>query len=161
MNKTVKTFFSYAKKSDYQKCKQYVTTWGQYDFNAIMDTYQPIFKNCNKKVTYKIQSTTVKGSTATVRVKVRYLDSSPVIGKVILVLAIKYITGEVSDSTPDSEINQIIKQLVNVSVKNTNMKYITKTITVKLKYRNNAWKINTVDKKLANAISGNFVNAVQ
>lgn len=133
-------------------------------------------KKANSKLSYKILKTTVKGSKATVKVKVKYVDATEFMENFIRAFGAAEATGEIKTSSGEAaegsmsmeeamaEIAKILKATDNcmakASAKSTLKKTRTETITLKLKKSGKSWRLVSVNDKLSNIMQAD-INRVQ
>lgn len=157
VNDTVKKYFKYVKKSDidsidkmaYSK-KYKIKDANEWKNNKYIYKY---IKKYNKKVTYKILSTSVKGNKATVKIKVKYVDSTDVYPNLFLIILSDSFSGVNTDS------DSYMEKAWNKAVKTSKVKMKTRNITVNFQKKNGKWKIKS--KNLANIAVADLIHSAE
>lgn len=157
VNDTVKKYFKLVKKSDIKSVdkmaysKKYkVEDASEWQKNKCVYSY---IKKYNKKVTYKILSTSVKGKNATVKLSVKYVDSTNVYPNLFLVI--------LSDSFAGVNIDaeDYMERAWKRAVKMSDVKMKTRKITVKFQKKNRKWLIKS--KNLANIAVADLIHSAE
>ena len=157
VNDTIKQYFKLVKKSDikgidkmaYSK-KYRVEDASEWEKNKYVYSY---IKKYNKKVTYKILSTSVKGKSATVKLSVKYVDSTDIYPNLFLVV--------LSDSFAGVNIDaeDYMERAWKRAVKMSDVKMKTRKITVKFQKKNGKWLIKS--KNLANIAVADLIHSAE
>lgn len=146
VNKVVKTYFNAEKKSKtsvMNKClaKPQVGSFK----NSYLEKY---IKKQNKKLSYKITSTKVKGKNATVKVKCTYMSAYGLYKIAFLNTAIHYYNANPSDK----EIYNYVSQWIKAHEKEYPPTAGKKTITIKLVKKSGTWKISRMTDDMKNIL---------
>ena len=156
---TTKNFMKAVKKFDSKGMNKYVKSWGYRakpsDFNdyPYMKKY---FKWTNKKLSYKILSTSVSGKTAKVKLRVKYINSKNYTDTLFNELISYTLTlDDLSEEDLDAVMNKCTKSAYKSAIK-SKRKYKTETVTITFGKYNGKWKIKKMSKKLENIIYANF-----
>lgn len=157
VNDTVKKYFKMVKKTDldgvnkmaYSKKYKIEDTKGFKSNKPILK----YIKKYNKKITYKILSTSVKGENATVKLRVKYVDSTDVYSNLFLIVFADAFA-EVNIDT-----DEYMEKAWNRAVKMSNVKMKSRTITVKFQKKNKKWLIKS--KNLANIAVADLIHSAE
>lgn len=106
----------------------------------------------------------VSGSKATVTVKCKYLDSTKTYNSFMtnfVFFILNNLDKNYSDKVLVKKSDKIFKETLKDSKSAFKMKYTTKTFKINLIKENGKWKIATVSKGLANAVTSNFFKATE
>lgn len=179
VNKTVNKLMKGIQKCNdksVEACLPKGTKAGYNSSKLSMPGFYGYMKKANGKLSYKILKTTVKGSKATVKVKVKYVDATEFMENFIKEVGAAKAAGEIETPSGESaegsmsmeeamaEVAKLLKAYDNcmakASAKSTLKKMRTQTITLKLKKSGKSWRLVTVDDKLSNII-GADLNRVQ
>lgn len=154
VNKTIKSYFEAMKKFDTKKMDNYIyRKKDKYGSASEMKKETPnmyqYIKKYNKKISYKIISTKVKGQNAEVKVKVKYVDSEPVAGMLLLIM----LSDAFSDVDMDSDdyVDKAWKRAEKLALEEYGkLGTKSKTITINMIKTKGKWKIKKVPASLAN-----------
>ncbi len=120
------------------------------------DTYKEIFKENAKMIKYKINSTTINGDSAVLKVDCTYGDASEVFGIALKSYMQKALsTAFSSNKTSEDETQKILSEEIQAAVKSTPLKTVTKEIDITCNKVDGKWLIAS-DDNLANIILANM-----
>ncbi len=156
VKKSVTALFNSIKKFDQRGMDQYVKSW-EYKPTIYSNVFgKTYFKNSSKKITYKINSISVKGKKATVKVKVKYVNSQEIYTDALLTtLAATYKNPYISNEV----LTKQIRKVIIASSKKHKVKYRTQTITLKMEKSSKKWILKKGDKTLLNIVLSNWIYA--
>lgn len=163
---TVKNYFKAASKFNTKKMNSYVKNAGVTDPTELADypSIASYLKKRNKSLQYTMKSVNVSGSKATVTVKCKYLDSTKTYNSFMtnfVFFILNNLDKNYSDKVLVKKLDKIFKETLKDSKSAFKMKYTTKTFKINLIKENGKWKIATVSKGLANAVTANFFKATE
>lgn len=157
VNKVVKDYFNAQKKFNPSKMNKCLVKafWGPNDNSIYLTQY---WKKYNKKLTYKISSTSVKGKNATVKVKCTFYSAYNAWKACIWDLSAQYLR---ENTDPDTAT---VGKGMDAWMKKNNSGYPPKKRTVTLKLnltkKNGKWKIKTVTEAMQNVYLLDFDRAM-
>lgn len=116
-----------------------------------------IFEN----IEYKINSSEEDGDNAVVNVDITNIDMTEVFGTLLqesisLAFSNAFSSNEITDEEMDMKMNQMFFDIIEKNKENT----VTNNVDIKLHKSDKNWKIS-MDDKLQNALTGNFLNVVK
>ena len=158
---SIKKFMRYSKDFNLKGIRSYVVSFGKYKDTYYMPTknneFYKYFKKCNKKMTYKIISKKQKKSTATVKLKIRYVNSYEFTENFYYRILIDTITGKAdTDKMSDAALTKYINSVIRSSAAGVSKtKFRTQTITLSFIKKDKKWKIKKMNKTLDNILQAN------
>lgn len=159
VNKSVKNFLSASKTFNTTKMNKYIYRKNdKFKKSEIKELPNVVkyAKKHNKKMSYKITSTKVKGKNATVKIKVTYVNSRPVADEYIRIMFNDAFSGIDTGTT-----EYIDTTWGKASKKVTKLKTKTKTISINMIKDGKTWKIKKVKEDLTNIILADFGDAIE
>ncbi len=159
VNKSVKNFLSASKTFNTTKMNKYIyrkkDKFKKSELNELPNIVKYAKKH-NKKISYKITSTKVKGKNATVKVKVTYVNSRPVADEFMSIMIIDAYSGIDTSTTKyiDTTWGKAAKKVSNLKTK-------TKTISISMIKDGKTWKIKKLKDDLTNIVLADFGDAIE
>lgn len=157
----VSGFFDALKKEDVNSAAKFVKTDSKNEISYKNAEEEKIAKAVFSKLDYKIESSVVKGDTATVNAKVTTVDLVKITGNMISdllpTLMAKTLSGEDQN---EAETEKLINQYFTNSINDPSASKTTTDITINLVKSEDkkSWLIDPNDD-LLNAMTGNLQNA--
>lgn len=158
VNKSVKNFLSASKTLNTIKMNKYIYRKKDRFTKSELKQLPNITKYAkkyNKKMSYKITSTKVKGKNATVKVKVTYVNSRPVANEFMNILIVDSFNG--IDTTT---VKYIDTTWGKASKKVSKLKTKSKTISISMIKSGKTWKIKKVKDDLKNIVLADFSDSL-
>lgn len=153
----VKQYFKLVKKSDFDGINKmaYSKQYGIEDTDVYksQNSLMNYIKKYNKRVTYKISSVKINGEKATVKMKVKYVDSEDVYSNLFLIVLADTFAEENIDA--DDYMDKAFAK----AVKMTNVKMKTRDITAKFQKKKGKWLIRS--KNLANIAVADLIHSAE
>lgn len=163
LNTSVKTFMKHSKNFNLKGIRSYVNSFGIYKmtYSSIdMDNNEMYryLKKCNKKMTYKVVSKKQNKKTATVKLKIKYVNSYQFTEKLTENMVNDILSGTIDPETmTEEEMLQYVNKLVKKAQASvTKTKYRTQTITLKFIKKGKKWKVKKMTKALDNILEANI-----
>lgn len=157
----VSGFFDALKKEDVNSAAKFVKTDSKNEISYKNAEEEKIAKAVFSKLDYKIESSVVKGDTATVNAKVTTVDLVKITGNMISdllpTLMAKALSGEDQN---EAETEKLINQYFTNSINDPSASKTTTDVTINLVKSEDkkSWLIDPNDD-LLNAMTGNLQNA--
>lgn len=157
----VSGFFDALKKEDVNSAAKFVKTDSKNEISYKNAEEEKIAKAVFSKLDYKIESSVVKGDTATVNAKVTTVDLVKITGNMISdllpTLMAKTLSGEDQN---EAETEKLINQYFTNSINDPSASKTTTDVTINLVKSEDkkSWLIDPNDD-LLNAMTGNLQNA--
>lgn len=158
---TVLGFFDALKKGDTASTAKFVKSDSKGMITYKDGEQEKIAKTVFSKLDYKIESSVIKGDTATVKTKVTSVDlvkiTASMVTDLLPTLMAKSLSGE---ENSEAETEKLLEQYYINSINNPNVAKTTTDVTIKLVKSSDkkSWLIDP-DDDLLNAITGNLQNA--
>lgn len=162
LNTSIKKIMKYSKDFNLKGIQSYTVSFGKYKSTYYMKTKNNelynYFKKCNKKMTYKIVSKKQRKNTATIKLKIRYVDSYEFTENFYYRLFIDSISGRVDlDNMSEAQSDKYANSVVRTSAAGVaKTKYRTQTISLELIKKDKKWKIKKMTKAFDNILQANF-----
>ncbi len=154
VNKSVKNFLSATKTLNTTKMNKHIyrkkDKFKKSELKELPNVVKYAKKH-NKKMSYKITSTKVKGKNATVKVKITYVNSRPVANEFMNILFTDAYSG-----IDTSTVKYIDTTWGKASKKFSTLKTKTKTISISMIKDGKTWKIKKVKDDLKNIVFADF-----
>lgn len=120
------------------------------------DTYKEVFKKNAKIIKYKINSTTINGDSAVVKVNCTYGDASEVMGIALKAYMQKALsTVFSSEQTSSEDTNKMLNEEIESALKNTSLKTVTKDLEITCSKVDGKWLV-VGDENVANIMVANM-----
>lgn len=143
------SFFEAVKQFDLEKATENINggDTSRFEISSEYQTKFPTFikylKESVSELTYEIVESNVDGNEATIKVNVKYVDSSGIAGNFITEALKKYLTAAINGVDVDSqefydELNDLFQQLVDT----TEPKFQETTLDIKCVFSDNRWYID-------------------
>lgn len=154
VNKSIKAYFSAMKELNTKKMNEYIyRKKDRFSSSTQMKKESPnmykYIKKYNKKISFKVQSTKVKGNTAKVKVMVKYVNSEPVAGMYLWIVVADVLNGV--DTDAEDYIDKAWKRAEKAALDEIGkLEMKSKTITINMIKDKNRWKIKKMPASLVN-----------
>lgn len=168
---TVKGFMDLAKTSDFSKMSAYINPSNVDSLNSMSskitsDSTEKYFwdyiKAQNSKMTYEIKSSSISGTTATVTVNCKFIDSSPLLKAVVTDYFKQAVAAAFSGTQmTDSQQTELIGKILTEQQKNITDKFTETTLNIKCVQIDKKWYIDSVDEGMGNVITANILAAAK
>lgn len=166
---TVNNYFNAAKSLNLKKMNKY--SYGTFESdgdNLELVSYIPslnkYIKTRNKSMSFNIKKIKVKGKSATVTVKCKYMDSSDTLATVLLDF-VNTVNENDSQGYSDIELFNIYNSAIKESLKGVDdaygKTYVTKTFKIELTKQKGTWKINKNNYDLSNVVTSNYFETIK
>lgn len=161
LNTSVKRFMRYSKDFNLKGIRSYVVSFGKYKDTYYVTTknneFYNYFKKCNKRMTYRVLSKKQKKNAATVKLKIKYIDSYEFTENLYYRILIDALSGTDVDKMTDAQLAKYINSVVRTSAAGVaKRKYRTQTITLNFVKKDKKWKIKKMTKALDNILQANY-----
>lgn len=161
---TTKSLMKVVKRYDAKGINKYVKSWGKLmtpdDCNQF--TYMKKYlKWANKKMSYKILSTSVSGNTAKVKLRIKYTNGQNFADD-FLSLVFLDVLSRGDEEISDSELLKLWNKYAKIAYLDATQekrKYKTEAVTITYGRYSGKWKIKKMPKKFANIIYANYLYA--
>lgn len=162
VNKAVKSFFTYMKKTDLPKMNRYIySNSSKFGTTAILKQETPnvykYVKKYNKKISYKVLSTKVKGKKATVKVKVKYVNADSIFLAFSDVIQLDYYNGV--DISAENYVDTGWAKAVKQAEKSGKLKMQTRTFTLPMVKKNGRWQFKELSLEFKNIAMADYLEA--